>query len=203
MIKLFRGLPNYPSNGFEGENYESILTHSKLDVNLKKTNHTKKTYEDNQVKRTIPSSDHRTGARAESIKEAIKKHDIRNGAVVSGVGTLKRCHLHYVDTSTFPPVNKFYVIDEPLEIGSISGLIADYEPHLHITVGCRENKAWNGHLENDSVARAKYLPRSFKQQYSVLYVLLSINVESWSERDHIDVQLSHYACLALLQYAPS
>lgn len=87
----------------------------------------------------------------ESIKEAIKKHDIRNGAVVSGVGTLKRCNLHYVDTSTFPPVNKFYVIDEPLEIGSISGLIADYEPHLHITVGCRENKAWNGHLENDSV----------------------------------------------------
>ncbi len=87
----------------------------------------------------------------ESIKEAIKRHDIRNGAVVSGVGTLKRCHLHYVDTSTFPPVNKFYVIDEPLEIGSISGLIADYEPHLHITVGCREDRVWNGHLEDDSV----------------------------------------------------
>ena len=87
----------------------------------------------------------------ESIKEAIKRHDIRNGVVVSGVGTLKRCHLHYVDTSTFPPVNKFYVIDEPLEIGSISGLIADYEPHFHITVGCREDRAWNGHLENDSM----------------------------------------------------
>jgi len=38
-----------------------------------------------------------------------------------------------------------------LEIGSISGLIADYEPHLHITVGCREDRAWNGHLEDDSV----------------------------------------------------
>ncbi len=87
----------------------------------------------------------------ESIKEAIVKHDIRNGAVVSGVGTLKHCHLHYVDTTGFPPVNKFYVINEPLEIGSISGLIVDYEPHLHITVGCREDKAWNGHLENESV----------------------------------------------------
>jgi predicted DNA-binding protein with PD1-like motif len=50
----------------------------------------------------------------ESIKEAIKRHDIRNGAVVSGVGTLKRCH-------------------------------------LHITVGCREDRAWNGHLEDGSV----------------------------------------------------
>ena len=56
-----------------------------------------------------------------------------------------------MDTSTFPPINKFYVIEEPLEIGSISGLIADYEPHLHITVGCRDERAWNGHLENDSV----------------------------------------------------
>jgi predicted DNA-binding protein with PD1-like motif len=87
----------------------------------------------------------------ESIREAIVKHDIKNGAVVSGVGTLKHCHLHYVDTTGFPPVNKFYVINEPLEIGSISGLIVDYEPHLHITVGCREDKAWNGHLENESV----------------------------------------------------
>ena len=87
----------------------------------------------------------------ESIKEAIAKHDIRNGDIVSGVGTLKHCHLHYVDTTEFPPVNKFYVINEPLEIGSISGLIADYEPHLHITVGRREDKVWNGHLENESV----------------------------------------------------
>ena len=64
----------------------------------------------------------------ESIQEVVSSHDIRNGIVVSGVGTLKRCHLHYVNTTTFPPENKFYVIEKPLEIGSISGVIANYEP---------------------------------------------------------------------------
>ena len=43
----------------------------------------------------------------ESIQEVVSSHDIRNGIVVSGVGTLKRCHLHYVNTTTFPPENKF------------------------------------------------------------------------------------------------
>jgi hypothetical protein len=87
----------------------------------------------------------------ESIKEAIGKYDIRNGAVLCGVGTLKRCRLHYVNTSAFPPENKFYTIEEPLEIVSISGLIADYEPHIHISAGCRDNRSWVGHLEDGSV----------------------------------------------------
>ena len=87
----------------------------------------------------------------ESITEAAKKHDIKHGAVVSGVGTLKRTHLHYVNTSGFPPDNRYYVIDDPVEVGSISGLIVNYEPHLHIDVGCRDNETYIGHLENESI----------------------------------------------------
>ena len=87
----------------------------------------------------------------ESITEAAKKHDIKHGAVVSGVGTLKRTHLHYVNTNGFPPDNRYYVIDEPVEVGSISGLIVNYEPHLHIDVGCRDKETYMGHLENGSV----------------------------------------------------
>jgi predicted DNA-binding protein with PD1-like motif len=62
--------------------------------------------------------------------EAAKKHDIKHGAVVSGVCTLKRTHLHYVNTNGLPPDNRYYVIDEPVEVSSISGLIVNYEPHL-------------------------------------------------------------------------
>lgn len=87
----------------------------------------------------------------ESITEAAKKHDIKHGAVVSGVGTLKRTHLHYVNTNGFPPDNRYYVIFEPVEVGSISGLIVNYEPHLHIDVGCRDKETYMGHLENGSV----------------------------------------------------
>jgi predicted DNA-binding protein with PD1-like motif len=83
----------------------------------------------------------------ESIKAVIKSHDIRDGVVVSGIGTLKRCYMHYVNTTTFPAENKFYVVDEPLEVGSICGLIADYEPHLHMVAGCRDQRTYSGHVE--------------------------------------------------------
>jgi len=83
----------------------------------------------------------------ESINETIKNNEIRDGVVISGIGTLKRCHMHYVNTTSFPAENHFYVVEEPLEIGSISGIIADYEAHLHMTVGCRDQRTYAGHLE--------------------------------------------------------
>jgi predicted DNA-binding protein with PD1-like motif len=84
----------------------------------------------------------------ESINEAIKTNENRDGVVISGIGTLKRCHMHYVNTTSFPAENRFYVVEEPLEIGSISGIIANYEAHLHMTVGCRDQRTYAGHLED-------------------------------------------------------
>jgi predicted DNA-binding protein with PD1-like motif len=85
----------------------------------------------------------------ESINEAIKTKKIRDGVVISGIGTLKRCHMHYVNTTSFQAENRFYVVEEPLEVGSISGIIADYEAHLHMTVGCRDQRTYIGHLEEN------------------------------------------------------
>ena len=87
----------------------------------------------------------------ESIKEVIKTYHIQDGVVISGVGTLKRCQMHYVDTTSFPAKNVYYVVEEPLEVGSISGLIADYEPHLHMVAGCRDKKTYSGHLEDGCI----------------------------------------------------
>jgi predicted DNA-binding protein with PD1-like motif len=83
----------------------------------------------------------------ESINDAIRTNKIRDGVVISGIGTLKRCHMHYVNTTSFPAENRFYFVEEPLEIGSISGIVADYEAHLHMTVGCRDQQTYAGHLE--------------------------------------------------------
>jgi uncharacterized protein len=87
----------------------------------------------------------------ESIRAAVKKHDIRNGVVVSGVATTRRCRMHYIRHTAFPPADTVYAVDAPLEIGSISGIIADGEPHLHIVAGHRDRRAWAGHLEDDTV----------------------------------------------------
>lgn len=86
----------------------------------------------------------------ESIKEAIEKHDIQNGVVVSGIGTLKTCQLHHITHTNFPSTNEYYTIEEPLELVSVSGAIADGKPHLHVVVSYKDEKVYSGHLEDDS-----------------------------------------------------
>lgn len=86
----------------------------------------------------------------ESLQEAIRSNDIRNGMVVSGIGTLKKCTMHYVTHTGFPPADKLYTLQKPMELLSVSGLIADYEPHLHIVVSVMDREVYAGHLEPGS-----------------------------------------------------
>lgn len=86
----------------------------------------------------------------EALREAIQAQGIRNGAVISGIGTFKTCRMHYVEDTGFPPKDRIYTLDKPLELLSVNGLIANGEPHLHIAVSCGENEVYGGHLEDGS-----------------------------------------------------
>ena len=86
----------------------------------------------------------------EKIEQAIAENNIQNGVVISGIGTLKTCCLHYVKNTEFPPENVYYTLNEPLELLSVSGLIIKGTPHLHIAVSKGEEKTWGGHLEHGS-----------------------------------------------------
>ena len=86
----------------------------------------------------------------ESIREAVRRCGIKSGAVVSGIGTLKTCRMHYINDVTFPPADTIFSLEKPLELLSINGLIADGEPHLHIVVSCGSNEVYAGHLEEAS-----------------------------------------------------
>ena len=83
----------------------------------------------------------------ETIEAAIKAHGVVNGAVVSGIGTLKVARMHHIEHDRFPPNDRIYVIEKPLEVSNISGIIADGTPHLHVTVGYRDEWTAAGHLE--------------------------------------------------------
>ena len=83
----------------------------------------------------------------ESIQKAIKQYDIQNGVIISGIGTFKTCRMHYITTTDIPPADAIYTLEKPLELNSISGIIANGEPHLHISVSSGENEAYGGHLE--------------------------------------------------------
>ena len=91
----------------------------------------------------------------ESIEEACRERDIRNGAVVSGIGTLETCRMHYITHTGFPPTDEFARLEKPLELVNVSGVIADGKPHLHMTVSCKHEGTWAGHLEPGS--RVLYL----------------------------------------------
>ncbi len=86
----------------------------------------------------------------ERFTEAMAERGIRNGVVVSGIGTLSTCRLHCITHTGFPSTNHFWTLQKPLELASVSGLIADGEPHLHAVVSCGEDEVWAGHLEPGS-----------------------------------------------------
>lgn len=84
----------------------------------------------------------------EEIRKLIKKENISDAVVLSGIGTLDNCTLHMVMSTGYPPVEHFEIWkDKPLELSSIDGIIADGEPHLHTVVSDHE-KAYSGHMEN-------------------------------------------------------
>ena len=87
----------------------------------------------------------------ESVTQAAKDYDIKHGAIISGIGALKQTHIHYANKNEFPGEIKDYVIEEPAELGSLSGLIVHYEPHLHIDICVRDTDSYMGHLENDTI----------------------------------------------------
>jgi len=91
----------------------------------------------------------------ETIKEVIAKENLKNGVVVSGIGTLDQAHLHMITTTGYP-IGEYHDLrdDEPLELLSIQGFIADGVPHLH-TVISNKLETYAGHLEEG--CRSLYL----------------------------------------------
>ena len=86
----------------------------------------------------------------ESLQKVIESHGVKNGVVVSGIGTLKTCRMHYILHTRFPPEDEIMTLVKPLELVSVNGLIANGEPHLHITVSCGKDEVYAGHLEPGS-----------------------------------------------------
>lgn len=83
----------------------------------------------------------------ESINELIRREGIKDAVVFSAIGTLDKCVLHMVTTTSYPPKEFFKCWrDEPLELASIVGIVADGKPHLHAVVSDKDC-AYAGHLE--------------------------------------------------------
>ncbi len=83
----------------------------------------------------------------ESINAFIKQERIEDAYIASAIGTLDYCVMHMIMTTGYPPVEHFERWeDKPLEVSSISGIIAGGTPHLHMVVSDYQ-KAYSGHVE--------------------------------------------------------
>ena len=83
----------------------------------------------------------------ESLREVARKADIHTGVVLTGIGSLNKGHIHTVVSNEYPPTDEFIWLDGPLEIASFGGIIADYEPHVHISLMTLEREYLGGHIE--------------------------------------------------------
>lgn len=103
----------------------------------------------------------------ESIQDACETFDIDTGAVVSAIGTLRNLRVHYLHTDDLAKSqserNTMVDLDGCWEVSGIQGLIADGEPHLHVTAWDGE-RTIAGHLEegNEVNALAEIAIRSFE-----------------------------------------
>jgi predicted DNA-binding protein with PD1-like motif len=114
----------------------------------------------------------------EGIMDLIRKENLKDAVVTSAIGTLDRCRLHMVTTTGYPPVEHFEQWeDEPLELSSIEGIIADGKPHLHAVVSDSEG-AYAGNLEEGcrvlylaEIVIAELRPASLTRAYDERHIL--------------------------------
>ncbi len=87
----------------------------------------------------------------ESLTQLCRDEDIRNGIILTGFGSVSRAVASGADTDQFPP-KKFYAIDrsEGIEVLAISGIIADYHVHAHVSY-CTKSDSFGGHLEMGNI----------------------------------------------------
>ncbi|ELZ05435.1 PPC domain-containing DNA-binding protein [Natrialba asiatica] len=86
----------------------------------------------------------------ESIERACTAHEVDTGAVVTGIGTFSTLHIHYVDRTDLPDEqadrNASRELTGAWEVTDINGVIANGEPHLHVTA-FDGDRTVGGHLE--------------------------------------------------------
>ena len=91
-----------------------------------------------------------------SIINACKEAGIETGVVLSGIGSLRRYHYHYIKDTKDIPTDVFEVVEGPLELVALQGMIIEGIPHLHGVVSEAGTKTYSGHVEDEG-SEVQYL----------------------------------------------
>ena len=83
----------------------------------------------------------------QGIEKMVKKEHIKNGVILSGIGSVRGYHVHQVATRDFPSLDRH--IRQPMapaDLVSMNGYIVRGNVHAHIVLGTGE-KVVAGHLD--------------------------------------------------------
>ena len=86
----------------------------------------------------------------ESLEQVAREADIHTGVVMSGIGSLTTARIHTVTSTDYPPKEGYFDLEGPLEIVQFGGIIANYAPHIHISIWDRADRYYGGHLHEGS-----------------------------------------------------
>jgi hypothetical protein len=82
----------------------------------------------------------------ESLERLAREAELHTGVVMSGIGSLQNASIHTVVSNDYPPREEHIKIDGPLEIVQFGGIIANYQPHIHISLWDSQRNYLGGHL---------------------------------------------------------
>lgn len=105
-----------------------------------------RTYTTNQYGRTVIIHLGKGEKLLESLTEEIKRLHLKNGILLSAIGSLRKASLHVITSTDYWPVNQFITVEKPIELGAAQGLIINGEPHFHLVIS-EENSLYAGHME--------------------------------------------------------
>jgi uncharacterized protein len=82
----------------------------------------------------------------ESLTNIIQERGIQDGAVLTGIGSVQECTYHRIVSLGPTAKDEFIHVQGPMELVSLDGIIANGEPHLHLTLANAKG-AFGGHIE--------------------------------------------------------
>ncbi len=81
------------------------------------------------------------------LDSIVNREKIRNGVILTGIGSVRNYHYHVVSSRTYPMHNIFVKDPEgPADLLNVNGYIIDSRVHAHITLSDAV-KSFGGHLE--------------------------------------------------------
>lgn len=82
----------------------------------------------------------------ESLEKVAREANIANGVVTSGIGSFTKAYIHTVRSNDYPPKEDHLHLDGPLEVVQFGGVIANFQPHIHVSLWNGVDTYYGGHM---------------------------------------------------------